>query len=162
MGEVSVAAFQGFAAHRVFGGDKARPFKAVAQRPRVGSEFHAKGGQKMSNITSLSEFRASRIERERQRREEALAAEALAAVKEAIGHKQVERRLQDSSAANARLEGQSKTALVFLRYVPGVVVIVSLASLAVTDLTVTALLISGVAMLGWCANGIASELSGAQ
>ncbi len=116
----------------------------------------------MSNITSLSQFQASRIECERQRREEALAAEALAAVREAIGPQQVERRLQDSSAANARLEGQSKTALVLLRHIPSVVVIVSLANLAVTDLAVTSLLISGVAILGRCANGIARELNGAQ
>ncbi|MGQ3038899.1 MAG: hypothetical protein ACT6RB_15555 [Neoaquamicrobium sediminum] len=133
----------------------------------------------MSNITSLSQFRASRIECERQRREEALAAEALAAVREAIGPEQLEQRAMEFSAKNAemakelneqkqkadRLDGARKSALDHLvKRAPVVAGIFGLASLVAADLTVdllpvTSLLpVAGVAALVWFARGIARQL----
>lgn len=122
------------------------------------------GSQSMSNITSLSDFRTRRLDAARQSKEEALAEEARAAVVEAIGHEQHEQRAMEFSARSARLDEARKSALGHLKHVPGVAVILGLASLAVADLTVdplpvtSLLLVGGVAVLGWSASGIAREL----
>jgi hypothetical protein len=118
----------------------------------------------MSNITSLSDFRTRRLDAARQGKETALAEEARAAVAEAIGPEQHEQRAIEFSVRNAKLDEARKSALDHLKHVPGVAVILGLASLAVADLTVdplpvtSLLLVGGVAVLGWSASGIAREL----
>jgi hypothetical protein len=145
----------------------------VEWRPKFRRRFLAEDSQKMnniedsrsmSNITSLSDFRTRRLDAARQSKEEALKEEGRTAVAEVIGPEEHKQRAIEFSARNAKLDEARKSALDHLQHVPGVAVILGLASLAVADLTVdplpvtSLLLIGGVAVLGWSASGIAREL----